>query len=158
MATSLTKVVITALRFSSALKRLARAASVARRSLPQISTSNESRLSVAAPKLRFCDGRSGGWDRRRAIAREAIDVHVAAGPEVGELVRPRDPETRARLFHAEHRVAQIVVLLQCRADQILQLLVLEDLEPFEIGQRRGLARRQRIRRAKVRRRGTAGRL
>ena len=52
LATSLTRVVTTALRFSSVASRSARAASVARRSRPQTSTSNESRLSATVPKVR----------------------------------------------------------------------------------------------------------
>ena len=149
MATSLTSVVTTALRFSSALSRLARAASVARRSLPQMSISNESSRSDAVPKLRFCEGRNAAGKRRRAVAREAIDLHAAAGAEIGELIRARDAQAGARLFHARHGVAQIVVLLQRRADQLLQLLVFENLEPFQVGEGSGLLRRQRLRRAET---------
>ena len=47
-----TTVVITALRFSSVASRSARATSVARRSLPQISSSKERRLSGTLPNVR----------------------------------------------------------------------------------------------------------
>ena len=67
------------------------------------------------------------------------------------------PRLARACLDARHRVAQIVVLHQRGADQILQLFVFEDLAPFEIGQRCGLRRRQRLRRAKVCGTGTAGR-
>ncbi len=60
VATSATSVVTTALRPSSALNRLARAASVARRSFPQISISKESNYGTALPKLRSWFGNTSG--------------------------------------------------------------------------------------------------
>ena len=42
--------------------------------------------------------------------------------------------------HARHGVAQIVVLNQRGAHQLLQLFVFEDLEPLEVGQRRLIPR------------------
>ena len=87
MATSLTSVVTTALRFSSALRRLARAASVARRSLPQISTSNESRLQRGRSEIAILRGQKLRRQRRGAVAREPIDLDAAAGAEVGKLIR-----------------------------------------------------------------------
>ena len=98
-----------------------------------MSTSNDKSCSAADPKLRFCEGRNCGGKGVCAIAREAIDLHAAARAEVGKLIRSNDPQTGAGLFDPRYRVPQIVVLLQCRANQILQLLVFEDVEPFEIG-------------------------
>ena len=84
MATSLTSVVTTALRFSSAPRRFARAASVARRSLPQMSISNDSKLqrgrsrNCDSAKEERCAGRAC-----RAVARNAIDLHAAPAANFG---------------------------------------------------------------------------
>ena len=135
---------ITALRFSSLASRSARAASVARRSLPQISTSKESEIEQrrrrTSGRCRRPQGRAN-WPllelRRVVMSAPAVNV--------GELVRPRDPQIGARRIHPRHGLAQIVVLHERGSDQLLQLLVLEDLEPFqvrqrsEIGWRRGVA-------------------
>ena len=83
--------------------------------------------------------------RRGAVAREAIDLHAAAGAEIRKLIRARDSKAGARLFDARDGIAQIVVPLQRRANQLLQLFVLEDFEPFEVGDGSGLLRRQRRR-------------
>ena len=85
MATSLTSVVTTALRFSSALSRLARAASVARRNRPQISTSNESRLSVASPKVRFCDGTNDAGSGSCPSRESRVVVRFAADADIAEI-------------------------------------------------------------------------
>ena len=65
------------------------------------------------------------------------------------MIRASDPETRAGRVDARHGVAKVIVPLESRANQLLQLLILENLEPFEVGERRCLLRRKRIRRAEV---------
>ena len=87
---------------------------------------------------------------RGAVAREAVEFNAAAGAELWKLIGPRNSQTGARVFHARHRVAKIVVLRQRRADQGLQLFVLEELKPFQIGDGGGFLRGERVRRAKLR--------
>ena len=50
-----------------------------------------------------------------------------------------DPQVCPGLHDAQDRVAQVVVLRQRRANQVLQLVVLENLEPFEICERSALS-------------------
>ena len=65
---------------------------------------------------------------------------VAAGTDLWKLIGTGDAEIRARLLDARHRIAQIVVLYQRGARQLLQLFVFENLEPLEVGERLGLRR------------------
>jgi hypothetical protein len=60
-------------------------------------------------------------------------------------------ETRTSFFNSRHGIAQIEIPGQSAVDQILELLVVEDLEPFEIGERSGLRLGQRLRRPEIRR-------
>ena len=92
------------------------------------------------------------------FARQTIDFDGAPGAEVRKLVGTRDSERGPSLFDAGDGVAQVVVPLQCVADQRLQLLVLEYLEPFQVGEGVGLSRRQRIRGAEALRRRQGGSL
>ncbi len=55
-----------------------------------------------------------------------------------ELIRTGDAELSSRGSDAFHRQLQIVVLLQCRPDEFLQLRIVEDLPPGQIGNRCGL--------------------
>ena len=95
-----------------------------------------------------------GRQRRSAIPGETIDLHVAAGDEIWKLIGAGDPQVGAGLFDTRDGIAQIVIALQCRTNQLLEFFVLEDDEPFEVGNGSGLSRRQGRRRAK--RRGDAG--
>ena len=55
--------------------------------------------------------------RRSAVPREAIDLHVAAGGEIRKLIGAGDAQVGAGLFDARDGIAQIVVLLQRGANQ-----------------------------------------
>ena len=78
--------------------------------------------------------------------------------DLRELIRARDAEIRARLLDPRHGIAQIVVLFERGARELLQLFVFENLEPLKIRKRRGLRGGQRIRRTEVLRAvGTVGR-
>jgi len=59
------------------------------------------------------------------------------------------PRIRARLLDARHCVAQIVILHQRGASELLQLFVFENFEPLQIRERRSLRCRQRLRSPKV---------
>ena len=67
-----------------------------------------------------------------------------------------DAQIGARLLDACDGIAQIVVLDQRDADQFLELFVIEDLEPFQVGERGGLRLRERHGRAEIRGHGDLG--
>jgi hypothetical protein len=48
------------------------------------------------------------------------------------LIGPRDAEIGTSLLNTRYRVAQIIVLYQRGASQILKLFVFEDVEPPKI--------------------------
>ena len=56
--------------------------------------------------------------------------------EVWILIRLGDAEIGARLIDASDRIPKIVVLDEGGSNQLLELFVREDLEPFEIRNRR----------------------
>lgn len=65
---------------------------------------------------------------------------IGAGGDGGELIGPRDAQIGARHLDSHHSIAKVVILDERRPDQFLKLLVLEDLEPFQVGQRLGVRR------------------
>ena len=78
---------------------------------------------MASPKVRFCDGTNDGRQRQRSVARKSgWSGCRAPARHVGKLIRPGDAEAGARRLDARDGVAQIVVLRQGGADQVLQLV------------------------------------
>jgi len=57
------------------------------------------------------------------------------------LIRPRDPELRLRLEHAGRGHQDVLIALERGVEQVLQLLVLEDLPPSGVAERRSGGRR-----------------
>ena len=109
----------------------ARAASVARRYLPQKSRSQ------AADRGHAADGQTIGWNRAR---RRIVQTGAAAtATHVWELIRARDAHLRLRFENAGRRDAHIVILLERGANQLLQLLVLKNIPPLLVAERSALA-------------------
>jgi hypothetical protein len=72
----------------------------------------------------------------RAYLRIAERRHAAGHIDGRELIGARDPIGRPRLQHALCGDPQLEVLLQRRVDHLGQPVVVEQLEPLHVGQRR----------------------
>ena len=60
--------------------------------------------------------------------------HVGTAVDLWKLFRPGQPEIRTRQIDACDCLAQVVIVKQRLMNQFLKLLVLEDIEPFGIGE------------------------
>ena len=71
--------------------------------------------------------------------------YIGPDTEVWILIRLCDAKIGARRIDSSNRIAEIVVLRQRRADQFLELFVLENFEPFKLGNglRRELSQQKR---------------
>src|SRR6185503_934654 len=79
----------------------------------------------------------GGPARAR---RKALVDDRHRGGDLRQLVCTCDTELRARLQNPCRRNSHIVVLLECRSDEIAQRLVLKGIKPFLVAERRNIRR------------------
>ena len=63
----------------------------------------------------------------------SMAANIGPDTEVWILIRLCDAEIGARRVDPRNRIPEIVILRQRRADQFLELLVLENFEPFKLG-------------------------
>src|SRR5207249_5053637 len=102
---------------------------------PEIQLERE--IEAGAVELRLWIHRDPGTAaegaHREALLRESLVRVTALRVQLGELVRACHPELSAGFRHPGHRQAEVLVLLQRGADQLLQGRVLEELPPAEVG-------------------------
>jgi hypothetical protein len=67
-----------------------------------------------------------------------LAVDLAACAERGKLVGARDSELGLGLKNLRRRDTQVIVILERRPDQLLELLVLEDFPPLLVAEGRSI--------------------
>src|SRR6266849_7817173 len=124
-----------------------RAHSLARRSARGFRGAAEFSPEIELPSCRHIQ-LSGTSFERREEGRLCASLIADACPssDTGKLVGTGDSELCLRLQDAGSRDPDIIVLLQCRADERAELLVLEDFPPFLIAEGGGLGFRRFFRR------------
>jgi len=87
-------------------------------------------LSNTLPNVRFSPTPGEGERATRGVAQRS---DVTAGRDVRELLGPYDPKIRAGSADSRYSIADIVVFDERRANQLLELRILEKLKPFQVG-------------------------